>query len=63
MRGLLFNGTCIARIREMHVVAAELRTGDGPVPIDGLGAFLQDALGPEAEPPPFPDLGPPAPTG
>ncbi|HYF26573.1 MAG TPA: SDR family NAD(P)-dependent oxidoreductase [Baekduia sp.] len=58
---LLVVGGGTAQVIAPHEVAAELRTGDGPAAVEDLEEFLRDALGTQAGPPPFPDLGLPAP--
>ena len=49
-------GGGVAQVIAPHPVAAEMTFESTPSPEEML-AFVQDALGPEAPPPPFPDLG------
>lgn len=49
-------GGGVAQVIAPHPVAAEMAFDTTPSP-DEMLAFVQDALGPDAAPPPFPDLG------
>jgi NAD(P)-dependent dehydrogenase (short-subunit alcohol dehydrogenase family) len=54
---ILVAGGGVLQVISHHEVEAELDTGASPPPVDEVGAFLRDALGNQAGPPPFPDLG------
>ncbi len=54
-------GGGVLQVIAPYAVLAELQTGVRPAPVDEVAAFVQDTLGPSAEPPPFPDLGLPTP--